>query len=161
MKPLEFDLVRDTFVGEEPGREGCALGRLYCDGVYLGFTLEDQDRELEKYLDSDAWKEAKVYGKTAIPLGRWPLRLDWSPHFGREMPHIYVPTHDGARIHGANRPEQLLGCIATGTARIARGVANCDVVVNRVIELLKQAESRFSGEGEYAYITVTRDQTGR
>lgn len=156
MKPLEFDLVRDTFVGEEPGREGYCLGRLYADGVYIGFTLEDQDRELEKHLAGDAWKEVKVHGKTAIPLGRWPVRLDFSPRFGRELPHILVPTHTGVRVHGANRPEQLEGCVATGTARIARGVANCDVVVRRVVELLKRAEAQSAG-GDYAYLTVTRE----
>lgn len=159
MLPLEFEVVRDTFVGEEPGREGYTLGRIYC-GTFLGFTLEDQDRELEKYLASDAWKEHKVHGKTAIPLGRWPMRLDFSPRFKRELPHILVPTHEGVRIHGANRPEQLEGCIAVGTNRIARGVSSCEVVVGRIIELLKTARAAARPGEEYAFVTISREYLG-
>lgn len=59
----------------------------------------------------------------AIPAGSYELNFTYSPHFNRTMPHIIVPPRDslsggdaGIRIHWANFPAQLDGCIAVGTA---------------------------------------------
>jgi len=58
----------------------------------------------------------------SIPVGIYDLVFDYSPHFNRVMPHIIVPVRDtaaggdaGIRIHWANFPAQLEGCIAVGT----------------------------------------------
>ena len=58
----------------------------------------------------------------SIPVGIYDLTFDYSPHFNRIMPHILVPERDalaggdaGIRIHWANFPAQLEGCIAVGT----------------------------------------------
>lgn len=58
-----------------------------------------------------------------IPVGIYDLNFTYSPHFNRVMPHIIVPSRDaaaggdaGIRIHWANFPAQLEGCIAVGTA---------------------------------------------
>lgn len=140
-----FVVQREINVPAQPGAEGSTLGRIFCDGIYLGFTLEDEDRQLENH------QRDKVYGRTAIPRGRYELALDYSPHFGKLLPHIKgVPTHDGIRIHGANLPEQLLGCIAVGLVRTQRGVAKCDVVLQRIIGILQSAEN----DGIQCYIEV-------
>lgn len=59
----------------------------------------------------------------SIPEGIYDLNFTYSPHFNRVMPHIVVPSRDilaggdaGIRIHWANFPSQLDGCIAVGTA---------------------------------------------
>lgn len=59
----------------------------------------------------------------AIPGGTYDLNFTYSPHFNRVMPHIIVPSRDldaggdaGIRIHWANFPAQLEGCIAVGTS---------------------------------------------
>ncbi len=57
-----------------------------------------------------------------INAGVYDLDFTYSPHFNRVMPHLIVPDRDllaggdaGIRIHWANFPAQLDGCIATGT----------------------------------------------
>lgn len=57
----------------------------------------------------------------SFPAGLYDLTLDHSPRLGIVTPHIRVPERDqaaggdaGLRIHPANYPEQLLGCIAVG-----------------------------------------------
>jgi hypothetical protein len=57
----------------------------------------------------------------AIPAGTYKIVFDYSPRFQRELPHILVPSRDaaaggdaGIRIHPANYPRQLDGCIAPG-----------------------------------------------
>jgi hypothetical protein len=58
----------------------------------------------------------------SIPSGNYSVVFDYSPHFNRVMPHILVPSRDsaaggdaGIRVHWANFPAQLEGCIAVGT----------------------------------------------
>lgn len=58
----------------------------------------------------------------SIPAGVYDLNFTYSPHFNRVMPHIIVPSRDtlaggdaGIRLHWANFPAQLDGCIAVGT----------------------------------------------
>ena len=57
----------------------------------------------------------------SFPAGLYDLVLDHSPRLGIVTPHIRVPSRDqaaggdaGLRIHPANYPEQLLGCISVG-----------------------------------------------
>lgn len=53
--------------------------------------------------------------KEEIPTGTYVIEFTYSPHFNRIMPLVVVPGREGIRIHWANFPAQLLGCIATGT----------------------------------------------
>jgi hypothetical protein len=53
--------------------------------------------------------------KDAIPAGLYSVEFTYSPAFNRIMPLIDVPGRTGIRIHWANFPSQLLGCIAVGT----------------------------------------------
>ena len=57
-----------------------------------------------------------------ILAGVYNMDFTFSPHFNRIMPHLIVPDRDtlaggdaGIRIHWANFPAQLEGCIAVGT----------------------------------------------
>lgn len=56
-----------------------------------------------------------------ILAGVYDVNFTYSNHFGRVMPHILDPERDalaggdaGLRIHWANYPSQLDGCIAVG-----------------------------------------------
>ena len=50
----------------------------------------------------------------SIPAGEYPLIFSYSRRFQRMMPEILVPKRTGIRIHSANYPNQLEGCIAVG-----------------------------------------------
>lgn len=127
-------LVSREIFGPDGAQEGFSLGRIYVNNQYLGYTCEDQDRHLE-----DGGE--KVYGRTAIPRGRYKVVLSYSHRFARILPEVLdVPGFSGVRIHGGNTAADSLGCILVGSVRTANGCAKCSVVVERIIELLQRAE---------------------
>lgn len=92
----------------EPGKP--TLGRLYIDGRFECFTLEDE------YRGDDPSK--KVKAETAIPCGTYPLKLTHSPRFGRVLPLVEnVPGFVGIRIHAGNDADDTEGCLLVGTSR--------------------------------------------
>ena len=135
-----FKVVREPVVRLGGKAENFTPGIIYLDNVKFGVTCEDEDRFLENVLDSI--KEAKVYGRTAIPRGLYRLTTSHSPHFdGKILPEVLdVPGFSGIRIHGGNRAEHSLGCILVGKVRTATGIAQCADVVQRVIDAIKFAE---------------------
>lgn len=94
-------------------------GKLYVDGMFNCYTLEDVDRE--KHYDDGSLVEVsawKVAGETAIPCGRYSVAIDVSVRFKRLMPHVLnVPGFDGIRIHSGNTSEDTEGCILVGSVR--------------------------------------------
>ena len=136
---MEFVLYRDVF------EKDYTLGRLSVDGRPLGYTCEDTDRKLEDGLDQ------KIPGRTAIPRGRYRIRLSMSKRFGRIMPEIMnVPAFTGIRIHGGNTHRDTEGCPLLGRDRTADGVRNCAQVNAELVRLLAEAEDR----KEYCWIEV-------
>ena len=62
-------------------------------------------------------RERKVWGKTAIPCGRYKVTLRYSTTFKRKMPFLEnVPHFTGIMLHLGNAPEDTRGCILVGMA---------------------------------------------
>lgn len=79
-------------------------GDLYIDGEFFCYTLEDTVRE-----------GPKVYGKTAIPEGRYRVTVTYSPKFKRRLPLLHdVPNYTGIRMHRGNSAKDTLGCPLVG-----------------------------------------------
>lgn len=105
-------------------KETYTIGKMYVNGVVFGDTIEDKDRGLSLGMGVAAIKAGKVYGKTAIPTGRYEVKLTYSPKFAKNtwgkrykglVPQILnVPAYEGVRIHPFNTAEESLGCIAVG-----------------------------------------------
>lgn len=79
----------------------------------------------------------------SIPAGTYDLDFTYSPHFNRVMPHLIVPSRDvaaggdaGIRIHGANFPAQLEGCIAVGTNVDGDSVDESLIPFNQLFKIL-------------------------
>jgi hypothetical protein len=90
-------------VRREQYRPGSTIGRLFVDGAFECYTLEDGIRT------------NKVYGETAIPAGSYPVEINYSPTFKKQLPLLRnVPKFDGIRIHPGNTPANTLGCILVG-----------------------------------------------
>ena len=50
--------------------------------------------------------------ETLIPEGRYPLRMTYSPKFGKMRPEICdVPERSGIRFHLGTRPHHSAGCV--------------------------------------------------
>lgn len=95
-------------------KENFTLGKMYLDGEFYGYTLEDMVRKLGQ----------KVPGKTAIPAGSYKVTVTYSPHFKKLLPLINdVPEFDGVRIHGGNSAADTNGCLLVAKNRdSSRGI---------------------------------------
>ena len=52
---------------------------------------------------------------SSIPVGSYPLKLEYSPRFKKDLWEIYnVPGRSECKFHAANYWRQLNGCIALG-----------------------------------------------
>ena len=91
--------------------ERSTIGVLTVDSLHECYALEDQ------YRPGDI-RVVKVAGRTAIPLGRYRVVLDFSPRFGTTLTRLLdVPGFDGIRIHAGNTDADTEGCILVGTVR--------------------------------------------
>ena len=107
------------------------IGKLYIDGVYECYTLEDVVRN-----------GSKVIGKTAIPTGEYKVIIDASTRFKQDMPHILdVPNFTGVRIHSGKTSAHTEGCILVGTTWSGKDfIGNSRVAFNKLFEKLKKAK---------------------
>lgn len=108
-------------------------GFLTVDGRFLCWTLEDRVRE-QPGVPVAQWK---VPGKTAIPVGRYGLRVTWSPRFKQMLPAVEaVPGFAGIRIHAGNTVEDTEGCILVGLRRQKDTVLDSRVALDQLLQRL-------------------------
>jgi len=105
------------------------VGKLYINGSYECFTLEDAVRN-----------GTKVIGKTAIPIGTYKLIIDASTRFKQDMPHILdVPDFTGVRIHSGNTSADTDGCILLGSTWAGKDfIGNSKIAYKKFFDKLKQ-----------------------
>ena len=108
------------------------IGKLYIDGVYECYTLEDVVKN-----------GSKVIGKTAIPTGEYKVIIDASVRFKQDMPHILdVPNFTGVRIHSGNTSAHTEGCILLGTTWSGGDfIGNSKSAYKKFFDKLKQAKT--------------------
>lgn len=114
------------------------IGDLYIDGNLFCQTMEDQVRPAGE----------KVPGKTAIPAGRYEVRLTYSARFRKVLPQLMrVPLFEGVRIHPGNGPADTEGCLLLGKEQ-GDIVAHSRDTFNDFIDLLELVKT------EPVYITI-------
>lgn len=107
---------------------GYTHGRLSTDeGGFLCWTLEDEDRGLTQDMPLAKIKAIKVYGKTAIPTGRYRIELrvspkfkdrPWCKPFGGLVPYILdVPGYNGVCMHVGTTPDDTDACPLLGMVK--------------------------------------------
>lgn len=137
---MKIKLVREVFSKKS------TIGTLYVNGLKFGYTLEDVDRKLEDN------PEGKVYGKTAIPRGLYPVVVDYSQRFGRIMPRLVnVPGFVGVRIHPGNTHADTDGCILVGDVRGKDSIRSSRIAYQRLLARIEDALDR----GQEVTIEVT------
>lgn len=113
---------------------------------YLCDTLEPTWRDI-------GWGRPgkKVKGQTAIPEGRYPVVITYSPKFASWLPLLVgVPMFTGIRIHAGNKSEDTEGCILVGENRLVGQVVNSRIWLHRVKQRIVEAKKR----GEAVWLTV-------
>lgn len=115
-------------------------GQILIDGKPECFVVEDVVRD-----------GPKVFGKTAIPAGRYRVIITHSPRFRRPLPLLLdVPGFEGVRIHAGNTAKDTEGCLLPGIAKTAKGVANSRLAFSRLFKKIEAALKR----GEEVWITI-------
>ena len=124
-------------------RKTYTIGRLEIDGTYVCDTLEPEWRNLKR--------KHKVKGRTAIPEGRYPVVITWSPKFCRWLPLLlHVPLFEGIRIHAGNTVKDTKGCILVGENTEKGVLSDSRLWVDRLKQRIVDAKER----GEGVWITV-------
>lgn len=120
--PTELTLIRRWF------RELDTVGELYFDGTFQCFVLEDVVRK------------EKVPKKTAIPAGRYEVRLTHSQRFDCTMPILCdVPNFTGIRIHPGNTHKDTEGCLLVGETVGQSGVQNSRAAYEKLYAKLEKS----------------------
>ena len=124
------------------------IGDLYIDGVWFSNVLEDTDRGLSSDMTEEEIQKIKIYGKTAIPKGRYKIEVTYSPKFKRYLPILLnVKGFSGIRIHSGNTAEDTLGCLLVGYNKVKGQVINSRVTSDKLTALLRNTK-------EEIYITI-------
>ena len=118
------------------------IGKMYIDGVYFCDTVEDTDRGLTSEMTYEEIARRKVYGKTAIPTGRYDVAISYSPKFKRSLPLLLsVKGYSGIRIHNGVNADSSLGCIIVGENKIKGGVINSRQTMERLMYRLRNEKN--------------------
>jgi hypothetical protein len=134
-------------VRRHPSVYNATLGDLLIDGEFECYTLEDEVRH-----------GPKVYGRTAIPAGRYHVTIDLSTRFKKRMPLLLdVPEFEGVRIHSGNTAADTLGCILVGRRIGPNGtIEESRLAFTPLFQKMDQAFAR--GEGIYITIKDAEDK---
>ena len=104
-----LNLIRDKFT------ENSTIGKLYVEGNFECYTLEDTCREHPDIKAKFEIAYEKILGKTAIPAGKYNIIITYSNRFKRYLPLLEnVPGFEGIRIHSGNTSYDTEGCILVG-----------------------------------------------
>ena len=128
-------------------RKSYTIGKLYIkeEGAptYFCDTLEPTWRDY-------AHGAYKMKGCSAIPEGRYPVVVTWSPKFRQWLPLLlHVPKFEGIRIHAGNTSCDTEGCILLGENREVGKVLHS----RRYVSQLKRRLA-MRPEGEPVFINV-------
>ena len=142
--------------------ETYTIGNLYVDGEWFCNSMEDKDRGLSQTMPLEEIKKAKVYGETAIPTGRYEVRMDivspkyngvkwYKDNFGGRMPRLEsVKGFSGILIHSGNTALDSNGCILVGMNKAKGKVLDSRATFQKLWKILEQARKA----GKTIYLTV-------
>ena len=146
-------------------KAGYCIGRMYIDGQLICNSIEDEDRGLSDSMDERTIRNRKIFGKTAIPRGRYTIDMETvSPKFSKrefymdvcqgKLPRLKnVKGFKGILLHVADGPkgaDLLEGCIGIGLNKKVGQLCDGKETFKKVYALMKEAHDR----GETIYITI-------
>lgn len=127
-------LVRENFTTES------TIGRLYANGVFLCYILEDTNRDLTQTMSPEEIAKIKVHGKTCVPYGTYSVIISYSNRFKKDLPLVVsVPGFEGIRIHPGNKAVDTEGCLLPGNIRKVNEVLESRLAWQKVFNIIKEA----------------------
>ena len=146
-KTMELILKRDTFT------EISTIGSLSIDGKFECYILEDKDRGLIDTMSIAEIVGTKIYGKTAIPYGRYEIDWTMSNRFKVMMPILKnIKGYEGIRIHKGNSEIDSLGCLLCGTKKASNRITESTAATNKLYTKIAEAKK----QGIKIYITIVK-----
>ena len=140
--PLQLPRGGESEASPRGGLEG-VTSREGLEGVFCD-TLEPTWRDYKH-------GGRKVRGCSAIPEGRYPVVITYSPKMKEWLPLLVnVPMFSGIRIHAGNTAEDTQGCILVGQNLKKGMVLNSRTWLKRLKDKIVEAKER----GEAVWITV-------
>lgn len=130
------------------------IGNLYLNGDWFCNTLEDRDRGLSQGMPVEQINKIKVYGETAIPTGRYIIRMDivspkyngvkwYRDNFGGRMPRFEsVKGFVGVLIHPGNTALDSNGCVLVGYNKAKGKVLESRATFLKLWKLFEEARKR-------------------
>ena len=144
---MELQLKREIFT------DISTIGTLTIDGKFECYILEDKDRGINNTLTLEQIMRVKVYGKTAIPYGRYEIDWTMSARFKKMMPILLnVIGWSGIRIHAGNSEIDSLGCLLCGTRKLSNRITESTIATNKLYAKIEAAKK----QGQRIYITIIR-----
>jgi len=144
---MELELKREIFT------DISTIGSLTIDGKFECYILEDKDRGINNTLTLEQILRVKVYGKTAIPYGRYEIDWTMSARFKVMMPILLnVVGWSGIRIHKGNTEIDSLGCLLCGTRKITNRITESTIATNKLYAKIEAAKK----QGQRIFITIVR-----
>ena len=143
-------------------KETYTVGDLYVDGEWFCSTMEDKDRGLSQLMPLEEIKKIKVYAETAIPTGRYVVRMDivspkyngvkwYKDNFGGRMPRLEsVKGFAGILIHPGTTMLDSAGCILVGLNKAKGKLVESRATFTKLWKVLEQARKA----GKTIYLTV-------
>lgn len=120
--------------------EKSTIGELWIDGKFFCYTLEDKDRGLKQTDAPERIKAKKVFGATAIPSGRYEVKLTYSNRFKKVMPQVMnVPGFEGIRIHAGNTDKDTEGCLLVGIQKVVDKIILSQKAFGGLLLLIKES----------------------
>lgn len=136
----EHDIILLRIIREEFSSQS-TLGKMYIDGLFFGYTLEDTVRAFG----------IKVKGFTALPAYLYWVKMTYSPKFKRLMPLIFNQKDGsikalgiqfrGIRFHGGNKHSDTDGCILIAKHRLSNQIIQGSLE-KELSQLLSEAEKQ-------------------
>ncbi len=122
---MELKLIRETYTKDS------TIGRLFINGVFFCYTLED------------AVREKKIKNITAIDAGKYEVIINYSNRFKQLMPLLIgVKNYEGVRIHWGNYSKDTEGCLLLGSTKGVDFVGNSKKTYAVLLSKMKQAIQR-------------------
>ena len=140
--PLQLPRGGELEASPRGGLEG-VTSREGLEGVFCD-TLEPTWRDYKH-------GGRKVRGCSAIPEGRYPVVITYSPKMKQWLPLLVnVPMFSGIRIHAGNTAKDTQGCILVGQNLKKGMVLNSRIWLKRLKDKIVVAKDK----GEAVWITV-------